>query len=42
MKDRPQFTAKTRQEWRNWLKDNHAKSEGIWLVTYKKNSGTSY
>ncbi|WP_019507833.1 YdeI family protein [Pleurocapsa sp. PCC 7319] len=42
MKDRPQFTAKTRQEWRNWLKDNHAKSEGIWLVTYKKNSGISY
>lgn len=27
-----------RQEWRNWLKDNHEYSEGIWVIYYKKGS----
>lgn len=29
----------TRKEWRKWLDKNHASSDGVWLVFYKKNSG---
>ena len=29
---------KTSQELRAWLENNYSQSEGIWLVTYKKNS----
>ncbi|MBI5959696.1 MAG: YdeI/OmpD-associated family protein [Chloroflexi bacterium] len=29
----------SRQEWREWLIQNHEREEGIWLVTYKKASG---
>lgn len=35
----PRFEAKTRAQWRRWLQTNHAKSSGVWLVTYKKQSG---
>lgn len=34
-----QVYLKTRREWRNWLKENHEKSDGIWLVFYKKHTG---
>lgn len=27
---------KSRQEWRDWLVQNHQASQGIWLITYKK------
>lgn len=27
---------KSRQEWRDWLTQNHQSSQGIWLITYKK------
>ena len=30
---------KSRAEWRKWLEDNHARTEGIWLVSYKKATG---
>ena len=30
---------KTRREWRAWLEKNHAQTEGVWLVTYKKATG---
>lgn len=30
---------KTRKEWREWLKGNHHRQEGIWLVYYKKHTG---
>jgi uncharacterized protein YdeI (YjbR/CyaY-like superfamily) len=33
------FQAETRGEWRAWLEQNHATSSGVWLVTFKKNSG---
>ena len=33
--------AKDRKAWRKWLEKNHAKSQGIWLVYYKKDSGKS-
>lgn len=29
----------TRQEWRKWLEENHASSDGIWLIYYKSKSG---
>lgn len=28
-----------RDEWRTWLEQNHDKSDGIWIIYYKKNSG---
>ncbi len=31
--------AKTREEWHQWLEDNHSNSPGIWLIYYKKGSG---
>lgn len=31
--------AADRQKWRAWLKKNHARSPGVWLVFYKKTSG---
>jgi uncharacterized protein YdeI (YjbR/CyaY-like superfamily) len=28
-----------REQWRKWLKENHATAKDIWLIYYKKNSG---
>ncbi len=27
------------QEWHQWLEENHARAEGVWLVSYKKATG---
>lgn len=35
----PRFQAATAEEWREWLAANHDSSTGVWLVTYKKDSG---
>lgn len=29
---------KTRQQFRNWLSENYARTTGVWLITYKKAS----
>jgi uncharacterized protein YdeI (YjbR/CyaY-like superfamily) len=29
----------TRAEWRHWLEANHTRREGVWLVTFKKDTG---
>lgn len=29
----------TRAEWRAWLEQNHTRSEGVWLISYKKATG---
>lgn len=29
----------SRAEWRAWLEQNHTRTEGIWLVSYKKTAG---
>jgi uncharacterized protein YdeI (YjbR/CyaY-like superfamily) len=29
----------TRAEWRAWLRQNHTRPEGVWLVTYKRAAG---
>ena len=31
---------KNRREWRDWLAENHHRSSGVWLVYYKKDTGT--
>ena len=33
-----QVYVKTRKEWRDWLNQHHDKSNGIWLVFYKKHT----
>lgn len=32
----------SRQHWRDWLAANYQQSESIWLVTYKKHTGSQY
>jgi uncharacterized protein YdeI (YjbR/CyaY-like superfamily) len=29
----------TRAAWRKWLKQNHIRAEGVWLISYKKGTG---
>lgn len=29
----------SRAEWRSWLLDNHLRTEGVWLVSFKKGTG---
>lgn len=31
-----QVEVTSRAQWRAWLRKNHARTEGIWLITYKK------
>ena len=38
---KPELYASSREEWRSWLKKNHAKAEEVWLVYYKKHTGKS-
>ena len=37
--ERPRVEVTSRKAWRAWLARNHRTSEGIWLVTYKRDSG---
>lgn len=32
------FYPKSRQEWREWLQNNHDKKQSVWLIYYKKKS----
>ena len=34
------FYAKSQKEWRSWLVKNHSEEKSVWLIIYKKNSGT--
>lgn len=36
MRDYPKVIRETREEWREWLRVNHATSGTVWLVMYKK------
>jgi uncharacterized protein YdeI (YjbR/CyaY-like superfamily) len=36
---RPCVHPETRTEWRRWLGDNHASSDGVWLVSWKVATG---
>ena len=35
------FYAKDRSAWRKWLEKNHNKETSLWLIIYKKQSGTA-
>jgi uncharacterized protein YdeI (YjbR/CyaY-like superfamily) len=37
--DYPRVHATTAAEWRRWLRDNHAKTRGVWLVAFKAATG---
>jgi uncharacterized protein YdeI (YjbR/CyaY-like superfamily) len=37
--DYPRVHAKTAAEWRRWLRDNHDRAPGVWLVAYKAATG---
>ncbi len=39
---RPLLQAETREEWRGWLGQNHDKSDGVWLVSWKKAAGKPF
>lgn len=34
----PMIQPATRAEWRTWLRRHHAKSSGVWVITYKKSA----
>lgn len=35
----PEIYLSNRNDWRDWLAENHAVSQGVWLVYYKKHTG---
>jgi len=37
--DAPSFKPATLADWRAWLADNHARPEGVWLITYRPATG---
>ncbi len=36
----PAFYAKDGQAWRQWLEDHHDSAQSVWLIIYRKESGT--
>ncbi|MEM9482626.1 MAG: YdeI/OmpD-associated family protein [Cyanobacteria bacterium P01_F01_bin.116] len=42
MKQFEQVEVTSRAEWRTWLTNNHTQTDSIWLVTYKKHTGSRY
>jgi uncharacterized protein YdeI (YjbR/CyaY-like superfamily) len=40
--DAEQLQIDSRAQWRRWLAKHHARTEGLWLVTWKKASGGPY
>jgi uncharacterized protein YdeI (YjbR/CyaY-like superfamily) len=37
--DRERFHPRTRAEWRAWLAEHHATSDGVWLVSWRSGTG---
>jgi len=33
------FYPQTPEQWRDWLRENHSRDNGIWVIQYKKKSG---
>jgi len=33
------FHPLSRPEWRKWLAENHTRTDGVWLITFKKAAG---
>ena len=42
MKQFEQVEVTSRDQWRHWLTHNHNQTNSIWLVTYKKHTGSRY
>ena len=42
MKQFEQVEVTSRDQWRSWLTNNHTQINSIWLVTYKKHTGSRY
>lgn len=42
MKQFDQVEVTSRNQWRIWLTNNHTQTDSIWLVTYKKHTGSRY
>ena len=42
MKQFEQVEVTSRAQWRQWLTNNHTQTDSIWLVTYKKHTGSRY
>jgi uncharacterized protein YdeI (YjbR/CyaY-like superfamily) len=42
MEDGQQVQVESRSQWRAWLRDNHCRDDGVWLVTFKKHCGDKY
>ena len=42
MKQFEQVEVTSREQWRTWLTNHHTQTESIWLVTYKKHTGSRY
>lgn len=40
-KDFELFYPESKQDWRNWLQENHKKKQAVWVVCYKKNTGVT-
>ena len=37
-----ELTVESREQWRAWLSEHHATSRGVWVTTYKKDSGKQH
>lgn len=42
MKQFEQVEVTSRKQWRTWLTNHHTQTDSIWLVTYKKHTGSRY
>ena len=42
MKQFEQVEVLSREQWRTWLTNNYTQTDSIWLVTYKKHTGSRY
>ena len=42
MRQFKQIEVTSRKQWRTWLANNHTQTDSIWLVTYKKHTGSRY
>lgn len=40
-KEADTFCPASRQEWRQWLQENHSKKQSVWLIYYKVKTGKS-
>jgi uncharacterized protein YdeI (YjbR/CyaY-like superfamily) len=36
------FHPQTRREWRDWLRQNHTRENGVWFIRFKKSLGKPY